>query len=146
MKNLRNEAAGIAFKLAAGVACLCAGSLSAATLYVDLNSTNATPPYNDWTNAAVTIQDAVEAASAGDTILVTNGVYATGGRTVNGYALTNRVAVTKPLTLQSVNGPAVTVIQGNGPIGTNAVRCVYLTNNATLVNYVDLNIIDLMLS
>jgi hypothetical protein len=34
--------------------------------YVDLNSTNATPPYTNWTTAAINIQDAVDAAVAGD--------------------------------------------------------------------------------
>ena len=47
--------------------------------YVDMNSTNATPPYTNWTTAATNIQDAVNAAVAGDEIVVTNGIYATGG-------------------------------------------------------------------
>ena len=41
--------------------------------YVDVNSTNATPPYTSWAKAATNIQDAVDAAAAGDEIVVTNG-------------------------------------------------------------------------
>src|ERR1035441_2470834 len=108
-------------------------------LYVDLNSTNATPPYTDWTMAATNIQDAVDASKNGDQILVANGTYRTGGRAVNGYTLTNRVAVTKAITVQSVNGPAMTIIQGYQiPGATNgdaAVRCAYLTNGATLAGF-----------
>ena len=44
--------------------------------------------------------------------------------------MTNRVAVTKPLTLQSVNGAAVTVIDGGG-----VVRCLYLTNHVSVTGF-----------
>ena len=108
---------------------------SAETLYVSLNNTNPVPPYTNWSTAATNIQDAVDASTNGDLILVTNGIYATGGRTVNGYSLTNRVVIDKAVTVQSVNGPATTVIQGNPVLGNSAVRCVLMITNATLAGF-----------
>ena len=52
----------------------------AATLYVDAASTNAVPPFTNWTTAAAIIQDAVDVSVDGDEIVVTNGVYQTGAR------------------------------------------------------------------
>ena len=107
--------------------------------YVNLNSTNPTLPYADWSTAATNIQDAIDIANPGETVLVADGVYNTGGQSVDGTT-TNRVAVTKALTLQSINGPTVTVIKGYQnpgaiPFDPSSVRCVYLTNGATLVGF-----------
>jgi hypothetical protein len=107
-------------------------------LYVDEHSPMPLPPYSDWITAAATIQDAVDVSRAGDLILVTNGVYQKGGRAVCGRVL-NRVALTVPVTVQSVNGPSLTIIKGYQVPGvTNAdssARCAYLTNGAVLAGF-----------
>ncbi len=110
---------------------------AAVTRYVDLNSPSPTPPYTNWPTAATNIQDAVDAATDGEEIVVTNGVYQTGAQAV--YGMSNRVAVTKPLVVRSVNGPEVTVIQGYQVPGTTngpaAIRCGYLANGAVLAGF-----------
>jgi hypothetical protein len=95
-----------------------------ATLLVSLESTNPVPPYATWDTAATNIQQAVDAAKAGDTVLVTNGVYAVGGRTETnewGDLVSDRVHITKSIRLESVNGPDLTVIEGNQNWITNDV-------------------------
>lgn len=89
--------------------------------------------YLSWTNAAHTIQEAVDAASDGDVIWVTNGVYGAGGRAVTGD-LTNRVAIDKAIAVCSVGGPAVTVIEGS-PDPAAPARCAYVANGARLVGF-----------
>jgi len=115
-----------------------ASSSSAATHYVFAGNPTPTAPYTDWSTAATNIQDAVDAAASGDTVLVTNGVYQYGGRAVY-TGMTNRVAITKALTVESVNGPLVTAIIGNQvPVTTNgsgAIRCVYLASGASVTGF-----------
>lgn len=121
-----------------GLCLLLSQAARGATLHVWTNSPSPSSPYDSWTNAAHDIQTAVDASQAGDVVLVTNGIYATGGRAVYGL-MTNRVALTVPITLASVNGPEATIIEGyrvpgitNGP---EAVRCVYLTNGAAISGF-----------
>ena len=102
------------------------------THYVSLSGSH-TAPFTDWATAATNIQAAIDVASAGETVLVTNGVYATGG--AFSAALTNRVVITNAVTVRSVNGPDVTTIQGQGPMGADAVRCAYVADGAKLVGF-----------
>jgi len=102
--------------------------------FVSLNNTNPVAPYTSWDTAATNIQDAVDAAVAGGTVLASNGVYNVGGRVVFG-AMTNRVAADKPVTIQSVNGPGLTAIEGFTANDGTSIRCIYLTNNAALIGF-----------
>lgn len=112
------------------------GSLIQIVLHcVDATATSSVPPFVNWFTAATNIQDAIDAASPGDIVLVTNGIYSGGGRVMAGD-LNNRIAVDKPLLISSVNGPASTVVLGaydavttNGPL---AERCAWLTGGAIL--------------
>ncbi len=136
---------------AAAVATAAICTASAATLYVALDSPNPTPPFASWTTAATNIQDAVDTANAGDTVLVANGVYSVGSRevsvldtnteppTLNSMGL-SRIVVTNSIRLESVNGPVVTIIEGSQVLDeyghpANGVRCVFLGANAVLSGF-----------
>ncbi len=110
-------------------------------LYVSTECLNPTPPFATWETAAANIQAAVDAAAPGDEIVVTNGIYAAGGRAVGTNLLANRVAVDKAVTIRSVNGAQVTIIEGAkvaggwAGCGEGAMRCVYLASGATLSGF-----------
>ncbi len=101
--------------------------------------------YLTWETAAADIQSAIDAADAGDTIWVTNGVYDTGGRVFGATITTNRVLIDKAVTVRSVNGPAVTLIEGapdpEDPSGSGiglgpaAVRGVYMRSGSALIGF-----------
>jgi hypothetical protein len=105
------------------------------TRYVDVNGTNPTPPYTNWATAATVIQDAVDACASGDFVIVADGVYVEGGRPASGYNTSNRVVISLPVTVHSVNGPAGAVIVGQGPRGNYAVRCAHLSGGAVLMGF-----------
>ncbi len=80
----------------------------------------------NWATAKLTLQAAVDAAISNDSVLVTNGVYATGGAGM--ASINNRVVINKPIVVRSVNGPGVTTIQGGGM----GVRGAYVGDGAVL--------------
>jgi hypothetical protein len=109
----------------------------ATDLYVSPLGANVIP-FTNWSSAATNIQDAINSAGSGDTVWVTNGVYDSGGVVVSGSLLTNRVAITKSLTVRSVNGPGETIIEGftaDSTNGTDSIRCVWIGTGATLSGF-----------
>jgi len=102
--------------------------------YVDANSVNPLAPYTNWATAAHTIQEAVDVSPGGHEIVVTNGLYDVGGRAGHGFAI-NRVAIDRAVSVRSVNGPQVTIIQGHTASDGAPVRCAYLTNGASLSGF-----------
>ena len=109
---------------------------SGATNYVDCALQDYTNhDGSSWELAYETIQEAVDAASAGDTVLVAPGTYAKGERredsTTN--AILNRVVISKSLTLKSRDGAGSTFIVGrqvDGTIGDSAVRCIVVPSSS----------------
>jgi hypothetical protein len=119
------------------------------TVYVTTNGSGV--GYPTWADATNSIQTAIDiiSNSTASTVWVSNGTYNTGGVT-NGYAgdtLTNRVAITKVITVRSANNdPANTIIMGakdpSTPEGTNgpaAIRCVYMIAGSSLIGFTLIN-------
>jgi hypothetical protein len=73
--------------------------------YVWQDSPNPTPPYTNWATAAHSITNAIDAAGTLNQIVVTNGTY------------TGTLNIDKPLSLLSVNGPQVTIIDADFNMG-----------------------------
>jgi len=86
--------------------------------YVATDGGNA-HPYANWADAATNIQDAVDAAIAGDTVLVSNGTYASGAQ----------ILANKAITIESVNGGNVTIVDGQ-----HAHRCFHLGNHTCTIS------------
>lgn len=113
----------------------------AVTRYVNVNNSSPVSPYTSPANAANTIQEAVDVAINGDIIKVADGVYSTGAQiTPAGGTLSNRIVVTSNIIIESETGPENTIISGESDSGTggpgnSAMRCIYLTNSATLSGF-----------
>ncbi len=103
-------------------------SLLADTHYVSIGNKRPKLPYTSWSSAATNIQQAVDAATAGDEVVVGDGVYATGWRQL--YSDLVRVLVDKAITIRSANGPQVTVIDGG-----LQVMCVAAVEGASLTGF-----------
>src|SRR5260221_7827302 len=108
-----------ALALAAASGLAVAGQMSVATLYVSQTSPTHGPPYATWDAAAHTIQEAVDAASDGDTVLVGPGE----------YGLTNQVTVTNAILLQSTMGAGETFLDTL----TN-IWCLWISNSAAIAD------------
>src|SRR5688572_5289242 len=100
--------------------------LWAATLYVLQTSPNPTPPYETWETAAHTIQEAVDAASDGDTVLVAAGEYRPSAQ-----GTVNLVNINKAIVLRSESGPGQTTI--NASWDPTATRCLWMSNSLAVV-------------
>ena len=133
-KDLLSSACIVPMRAFLVIGLLSSSSAIAVTHYVDLNSPDPQSPYASWETAAITIQDAVDAASSGDMVLVTDGVYSAGGDTIFG-SIPHRVSVSGDIAVHSVNGRDKTFIVGQGPMGSGATRGVYLAPGSSLVGF-----------
>jgi len=95
------------------------GAGAASTFYVSTNSPNPAPPYATWDTAAHSIQPAVDAASDGDTVLVSAGE----------YLLTSQVTIAKAILLRSAMGSGQTTLNGN-----SRDRCLWVSNTLAVVD------------
>ena len=87
--------------------------------YVSQAGSNTTP-YDNWSSAANSIQTAIDAASAGETIWITNNT---------SYVLSAQIDVNKAVTISNFGNGSKPVIDGNG-----TVRCFYIHNSGAIVS------------
>ncbi|MFC1453196.1 choice-of-anchor Q domain-containing protein [Verrucomicrobiota bacterium] len=100
---------------AAGLCLLAVTSAACADRFVWTNSPSPGAGHTTWDTAAHEIQTAVDAATAGEIVRVTNGT----------YALSGEIIIAKNIRLQSVNGAAATRIDG-----ADAVRCMHFVSGS----------------
>ena len=113
--------------------CLAHGVNAQTTHYVDVNSKHPVAPYTSWSTAATNIQNAITYSGySGEVIWVNDGTYQY--ETVNDRGMSRLNTIGKPLTIQSVDGPAVTTIKGSTN-SSNPIRCAYLTAGSVLSGF-----------
>ena len=112
--------------------------LMAADVYVSDERGNDATGNGSYEQPYKTIQKGVDEASAGDTIKILRGIYGEGEEHYDG-SQTNRVLITKKLTLEGVEGKEVTHIVGRHQpgattdkekMGTAAIRCIRIKDSS----------------
>ena len=94
------------------------GLFATETRYVSPSGSN-TPPYTTLATAANEIRFAVNISNNGDIVMVDDGT----------YILPTDIVITKGITVISINGPDVTIVDGN-----NAVRCFYMDHSNAVID------------
>jgi hypothetical protein len=90
----------------------------ASIFYVSPNGSDANSG-TSWAAAKQTIQSAIDAASAGDTVIVNDGT----------YLLNHPITISSAIILSSVNGANASILDGQ-----QSVRCVSITDPGAIVN------------
>jgi len=107
---------------------LIAANCPAATHYVMPTNSLAADPYTSWETAGTNLIAVVNAAQTNTGTMV---VWVTNGT----YYLTNQVVISQALTLQSVNGREVTIVNGNNSPGRPVTnRCFYLNASGAVLD------------
>ena len=114
---------------------------AANTWYVDDAKYGASGAGTSLQTAFGTIQEAVTAASAGDTVLVAPGTYNRGSTKAAGDSTSSRVVIDKDITVKSIEGAAKTIIVGTPDftgeplhgLGPDAVRCVAMSATGSVL-------------
>ncbi|MBN2161891.1 MAG: hypothetical protein JXR25_09585 [Pontiellaceae bacterium] len=114
--------------------------VEATNYYVDSNQPDDSESGLSWSTAKKTIQAAVNSAASSDTIYVAAGTYIEGATITPGYSVSNRVYVSKAITIEAVDGPELTMIAGTpatgGDLGTDATRGMFVGNvNAHIIGF-----------
>ena len=100
--------------LVLGIAFMCGSAVWAVGPRYVWTGSASDGPGTSWSTAFHTIQQGIDAASSGDSVLVTNGI----------YYITDTITVSSGVTVQGVSGRDETIVDGQYPAYTN--RCFYL--------------------